>query len=42
MILPRGSRRATAARVDYSSEEALAKAGLTKKALEEDDEMADD
>lgn len=36
-ILPR-SRRAAAKRVDYTSAEALAKAGLTKKDLENDDE----
>jgi hypothetical protein len=36
-ILPRSSRRAAAAKhVDYSSPEALAKAGLTKKDLESD------
>lgn len=38
-IIPR-SRRAAAQRVDYSSEEALKKAGLTKAELEKDDDEA--
>ena len=36
-IVPR-KRRAAAKRIDYTSEEALTKAGLTKADLEKDDE----